>query len=688
MVNLLLINLRSRLWTPKPFSNPSSLSSLHTRSLLPHKHKPTNWNTNHSFVLSNPLLSLLEKCTSMARLKQIQSQMTVTGLILDGFALSRLVAFCAISESGSLDYCKTILNNAQNTNVFSWNVAIRGYSESVNPKEAFLLYKNMLTSGASRPDNYTYPLLLKCCARLSLIRMGHELLGHALQLGFDSDIFVHNAVIHLLMSFGELEVAHKVFVESSVRDLVSWNSLINGYVRSGKAHDALRIYREMEAQGIQPDEVTMIGVVSSCSQLEDLNLGREFHQYILENKLNFTVPLANALIDMYVKCGNLGAAKVLFDNMEKKTMVSWTTMIVGFVKFGHLEVARRLFDEMPEKDVVPWNAMIGGYVQAKHCKEALALFHEMQARNIKPDEVTMVSCLSACSQLGALDVGIWIHHYIEKHKLSLNVAVGTALVDMYAKCGNITKALQVFQEIPGRNSLTWTAIIGGLALHGNAHDAISHFLAMIDIGLMPDEVTFLGLLSACCHGGLVQEGRKFFTQMTTRFNLSPKLKHYSCMVDLFGRAGLLDEAEEIIGSMPMEADAVVWGSLFFACRIHGNVDMGERAAKNLLELDPHDSGIYVLLANMYGEARMWEKARKVRKMMTDRGVDKTPGCSSIEVNGSVFEFIIRDKSHPQSEQIFECIDQLTRQLELVECIPGILPLGDNFLFGSESCKQI
>ncbi|CAL5426165.1 unnamed protein product [Camellia sinensis] len=688
MVNLLLINLRSRLWTPKPFSNPSSLSSIHTRSLLPHKHKPTNWNTNHSFVLSNPLLSLLEKCTSMARLKQIQSQMTVTGLILDGFALSRLVAFCAISESGSLDYCKTILNNAQNTNVFSWNVAIRGYSESVNPKEAFLLYKNMLTSGASRPDNYTYPLLLKCCARLSLIRMGHELLGHALQLGFDSDIFVHNAVIHLLMSFGELEVAHKVFVESSVRDLVSWNSLINGYVRSGKAHDALRIYREMEAQGIQPDEVTMIGVVSSCSQLEDLNLGREFHQYILENKLNFTVPLANALIDMYVKCGNLGAAKVLFDNMEKKTMVSWTTMIVGFVKFGHLEVARRLFDEMPEKDVVPWNAMIGGYVQAKHCKEALALFHEMQARNIKPDEVTMVSCLSACSQLGALDVGIWIHHYIEKHKLSLNVAVGTALVDMYAKCGNITKALQVFQEIPGRNSLTWTAIIGGLALHGNAHDAISHFLEMIDIGLMPDEVTFLGLLSACCHGGLVQEGRKFFTQMTTRFNLSPKLKHYSCMVDLFGRAGLLDEAEEIIGSMPMEADAVVWGSLFFACRIHGNVDMGERAAKNLLELDPHDSGIYVLLANMYGEARMWEKARKVRKMMTDRGVDKTPGCSSIEVNGSVFEFIIRDKSHPQSEQIFECIDQLTRQLELVECIPGILPLGDNFLFGICSVRQM
>ncbi|GFZ20682.1 similar to SLOW GROWTH 1 [Actinidia rufa] len=539
----------------------------------------------------------------MTQLKQIQAQMTVTGLISDGFASSRLIAFCAISESGNLDYCKKILNTAQNVNLFSWNVAIRGYSESKNPKEAVLLYKNMLRICGFNPDNYTYPLLLKSCARLSLTWMGHEILGHVLQLGFDSDIFVHNAVIHMLVSCGELEVAYKVFGESSVRDLVSWNSLINGFVRCGKAHEALKIYREMEAEGIQPDE------------------------------------------DML----NLGIWKLL----------------VGF------------FDEMPEKDVVPWNAMIGGYIQAKRCKDALALFHEMQARNLKPDEVTMVNCLSACSQLGALDVGIWLHHYIEKHKLSLTVALGTALVDMYAKCGNIAKALQFFHEIPRRNSLTWTAIIGGLALHGNARDAISYFSEMIDIGLMPDEVTFLGLLSACCHGGLVEEGRNFFAQMKSRFNLYPNLKHYSCMVDLLGRAGLLDEAEELIRSMPIEADAVVLASLFFSCRIHRNVDMGERAAKKLFELDPHDSGSYVLLANMYEEARMWGEAGKVRKMMRDRGVEKTPGCSSIEVNGSVSEFIVRDKSHPQSEHIFECLDRLTRQLELVEYVPcgcGVLKL--------------
>lgn len=607
--------------------------------------------------------------------------MIITGLISDGLAASRLVAFCAISESGNLDYCKEILRSTPNSKVFSWNVAIRGYLDTENPKEVFFLYKQMLRSNGLRPDNYTYPLLLKSCSRLLWIWMGHELLGHVYQLGFDSDIFVHNATIHMLVSCGELDVAHKVFAESCVRDLVSWNSLINGYVRSGKVHEALRIYREMETGRIEPDEVTMIGVISSCAQLEDLNLGREFHRCIEEKGLNLTIPLANALMDMYVKCGNLEAAEGLFDKMEKRTVVSWTTMVVGYAKFGFLDIAKSLFDEMPQKDVVPWNAMIGGYVQANRSKEALALFHKMQAMNVKPNEVTMVSCLSACSQLGALDVGIWVHRYIEKHKLSVNVTLGTALVDMYAKCGNVAKALQVFNEMPGRNSLTWTSIIGGLATHGNAHDAISHFSQMIDHGLVPDEVTFLGVLSACCHGGLVEEGRKFFNQMNSTFNLPPKLKHYSCMVDLLGRAGLLEEAEQIIKNMPIEADAVVWGALFFACRVHGNVEMGERAALKLLELDPLDSGIYVLLANMYGEAKMWEKAGEVRKMMRERQLDKTPGCSSIEVDGNVYEFIVRDKSHPRANHIFECLTQLTRQLKLVEYVyPSV---EDNILFGSE-----
>nr|XP_043612590.1 pentatricopeptide repeat-containing protein At2g22410, mitochondrial [Erigeron canadensis] len=649
--------------THKPPPYPILTFSYTTRSLLPHKDEPINWNTTHSFILSNPLLSLLEKCKSTTQVKQIQTQMIITGLILDGLAASRLVAFCALSESKNLDYCKRILNNLRSPNVFSWNVMIRGYCTSEKPEESLLLYMEILRRGnVLRPDNHTYPLLLKCCAKLSLIRMGFSVIGHVIHLGFQSDMYVNNAVIHLLVSCGELYEAHKVFNESCVRDLVSWNSIINGYVRNGKPSEALKLYEQMEEKGITPDEVTMIGMISSCAQLENLNLGRKLHQCIEENRIKMTVPLANALMDMYVKCGNIGVAKSLFHKMTRKTIVSWTTMIVGYGKNGHIDVAKKLFMEMPEKNVVSCNAMIGVYIQAKYFEDALATFHEMQGMKIQPDEVTMLYCLSACSQLGALDVGIWVHQYITKHNMSINVALGTALVDMYAKCGNIGKAFEVFNEIPNRNSLTWTAIINGLANHGLAHDAISHFWEMINIGLTPDEITFLGVLSACCHGGLVNEGRKIFSQMTSVFNIVPKSKHYSCMVDLLGRAGLLKEAEELIKTMPIKADEIVWGALFFACRIHGDVEMGERAAFKLLELDPTDSGTYVLLAGMYREAKMFEKSMEVRKLMRVRGVGKTPGCSAIEVNGNVFQFIIRDKSHPQHQEISELLVQLTKQL--------------------------
>lgn len=618
----------------------------------------------------------------MSHLKQIQCKMTTTGLILDGLASSRLVAFCALSDAGDLGHCYRILKFVPNHKPFSWNVAIKRCSESESPDEAFLLYREMLIHGGSRPDNYTYPLLFKSCARLSLDSVGFQVLGHVMKMGFGLDVFVVNGMVHMLVSCGDLWEARKVFDESPVRDLVTWNSLINGYAHCGMARDALDLYDEMVEEGVLPDEVTMIGLVSSCAQLEDLSSGEKFHLYIQSNKLSMTAPLCNALMDMYVKCGNLEEAQVLFDNMAKKTMVSWTTVLLGYAKFGSLDAARKLFNEMPEKDVIPWNAMIGAYAQAGQGKEALAIFSEMQTSNVTPDEVTMVNCLSACSQLGALDFGVWIHRYIKTNKLCLNVALGTALVDMYVKCANIEKALHVFHQMSVKNALTWTVIIGGLALHGNAREAISYFSKMVETGLVPDEVMYLGVLSACCHGGLVDEGRSYFSEMNSKYKLAPKLKHYSCMVDLLGRVGQLNEAEALIKSMPIEPDAVVWGALFFACRMHGNLLMGEKAALKLLELDPGDSGIYVLLANMYGDASMWEQAKKVRRMMIQRGVEKTPGCSAIEVNGIINEFIVRDKSHPRSEEIYGCLIRLTKQMELIENIWSIQPVVWDFSFSS------
>ncbi|RRT48671.1 hypothetical protein B296_00038683 [Ensete ventricosum] len=655
-----------RLPPPIP-SLPRCLRLLHAhaglrRPLTPlHRHgRNSSGPNNASSILTHPLLCLLPRCSTLHHLKQIQAQMVLSGLISDTLAASRLLASCL--DPPHLSHAAIVLANLDNPDTFCWNIAVRGFADNGNLVASALLYKSMLRTNA-RPDNYTYPVLFKVCGRMLDQRLGIMIFGHALQLGFDTDVYVVNSSICMFAMSGRLAYARNLFDQSPVRDLVTWNTLINAYVQCGFPREALELLQEMEVKNIISDEVTMIGAVACSAQMEDLELGRKFHRNIEELGIERTVPLMNALIDMYVKCGSLEPARTLFDSLEKRSIVSWTTMIMGYAKFGYLDVARKLFDEMPEKDVVPWNALINGYVQCKRGWEAIALFHEMQASDMKPDEITMVGVLSACSQLGALEIGIWVHRYIKKHQLYFNVALGTALVDMYAKCGNIDKSLQVFRDIPERNSLTWTAIICGLASHGHATDAISLFLRMTSIRLQPDEITFLGVLSACCHAGLVDEGRMFFTQMTSKYNILPKLKHYSCMVDLLGRAGLLREAEELVMSMPIEPDAAVWGALFFACRIHGNVSMGEWAALQLIKLDPQDSGIYVLLANMYVESNMKDKADKVREMMRDIGLEKTPGCSSIEVNGVIHEFLVRDQTHEEQEKIYGCLMQLTKQMK-------------------------
>ncbi|KAK3157482.1 hypothetical protein QOZ80_2AG0123100 [Eleusine coracana subsp. coracana] len=538
------------------------------------------------------------------------------------------------------------------------------------------LYRSLLRSGSARPDHLTFPFLLKACSRMRDPSCGAAVLGHVRRFGFGADLFVLNAAMHFLAVSGSMLHARRLFDESPVRDVVSWNTLIGGYVRRGFPREALELFwRMVEDASVKPDEVTMIGAVSGCAQLQDLVLGKRLHGYVDSNGVKCTVKLMNAVMDMYVKCGSLELAKSVFERIDKKTIVSWTTMLVGLMRLGTMEDAQKLFDDMPERDVFPWNALMTGYVQSKRGKEAIALFHEMQEAKVDPNEITMVNLLSACSQLGALEMGMWVHHYIDRYRLSVSVALGTSLVDMYAKCGNIKKAICLFKEIPEKNALTWTAMICGLANHGYADEAIEHFQRMIELGLQPDEITFIGVLSACCHAGLVEEGRKFFSLMSSNYHLERKMKHYSCMIDLLGRAGHLDEAEQLVNSMPMDPDAVVWGALFFACRMHGNITLGEKAAMKLVELDPSDSGIYVLLATMYAEANMRKKADKVRAMMRQLGVEKVPGCSCIELNGVVHEFIVKDKSHADTGAIYDCLHEITLQMRCAASTFDISAIG-------------
>ncbi|KAJ6966062.1 pentatricopeptide repeat-containing protein [Populus alba x Populus x berolinensis] len=320
--------------------------------------------------------------------------------------------------------------------------------------------------------------------------------------------------------------------------------------------------------------------------------------------------------------------------------------------------AHQIFSHMPNKNVRSWTSMISGFVQCGKPKEAIDLFMKLEDEAVRPNEVTVVSVLAACADLGDLDLGRSVHEYSTKSGFERNVHVCNTLIDMYVKCGCLENARRVFYEMEERTVVSWSAMIAGLAMHGQAEEALCLFSEMIKLGVKPNGVTFIGLLHACSHMGLIDEGRRFFASMTADYGVIPQIEHYGCVVDLFSRAGLLEEAREFILSMPIKPNGVVWGALLGGCKVHKNIDLAEEAIKHLSELDPLNDGYYVVISNIYAEAERWEDAARVRKLMKDRGVKKTSGWSSITVNGVVHEFVAGDQTHPQAEDICKIWDKL------------------------------
>lgn len=306
--------------------------------------------------------------------------------------------------------------------------------------------------------------------------------------------------------------------------------------------------------------------------------------------------------------------------------------------------------------------MIDGYLRMNHFIGALALFREMQMSNVKPDEFTMVSILTACAHLGALELGEWVKTYIDKNSIKNDTFVGNALIDMYFKCGNVGKAKKVFKEMHHKDKFTWTAMIVGLAINGHGEEALAMFSNMIEASITPDEITYIGVLCACTHAGMVEKGQSFFISMTMQHGIKPNVTHYGCMVDLLGRAGRLEEAHEVIVNMPVKPNSIVWGSPLGACRVHKNVQLADMAAKQILELEPENGAVYVLLCNIYAASKKWENLCQVRKLMMERGIKKTPGCSLMELNGNVYEFVAGDQSHPQSKEIYAKLENMMQDL--------------------------
>ncbi|KAG6517565.1 pentatricopeptide repeat-containing protein At1g59720, chloroplastic/mitochondrial-like [Zingiber officinale] len=482
-------------------------------------------------LLEDAIAALIQRCPDMRTLRQIHAHCLKFPISSSLFAISKVLAFSALSPSGDIAYARRLFAQIPNPNLFCWNTLIRGCSLLPHPSaEPISIYKQMLRAGTPRPNTFTLAFLLKACSLLSAFLEGLQLHCHAFKYGLHASPFVQTA-----------------------------------------------------------------------------------------------------LLNLYTKCENIPSA-------------------------------RAVFDEIPQRNLFSWSAMIGGYARVGLVNQALQLFREMQEAGVVPDEVTMASVISACAKAGALDLGRWLHVFIDRKGIVLDLELSTALIDMYAKCGEIHKAREVFDGMPVRDTMAWSSMIVGLAIHGHVRDALQLFSAMMDSKVAPNHVTFVGVLSACAHSGLVSDGRRYWSTMR-HMGIEPLMEHYGCMVDLLCRAGHVEEAFSFVKDMPIVPNSVIWRTLLAGCKNTRTSDeVVETAAEKLLEMGPLNAENYVLLSNLYATRCEWDKVSQMRRKMKELGAKVVPGCSSTEIDGFVHEFTVADDTHPEIQMIREALRDITERV--------------------------
>ncbi|XP_047962645.1 pentatricopeptide repeat-containing protein At2g20540-like [Salvia hispanica] len=508
--------------------------------------------------------------------------------------------------------------------------------------------------------------LLEKCRSLTQLKQAHAL---AVTCGLATNTFALSRILAFCSnpSHGALDYGYKIFNQIENPTICICNTMIKGFLLKDESFRALQVHRLILRHGLLPDNYTLPYTLKACANMKSLNLGGSVHGQSL--KLGFPSDnfVGNSLIAMYSAVGEMGAARLVFEEISLKCVVSWTVLISGYAKGGDVYSARLVFDEAPLKDRGIWGAMIAGYVQNNCFKEGLKLFRLMQLSGIKPDEASLVSMLCACAHLGCLEIGKWIHRYVEKVGMSLGLKLGTALIDMYSKCGCLDLAEKVFDEMHKRDVICWNTMISGYAMNGDGGSAVKMFDEMRRLGVEPDSVTFISLFMACSYSNMAEEGLRLLHEMADVCKIEPGPEHYGCIVDLLTRARLIEEANAIVQRMPVTGssseEAIAWRALLSGCCSHGRVDLAEAAAERLVELERH-SGAYVLLANAYAAAGRHEEARRIRKMMRKRGVEKTPGCSSVEIDSSVHEFVAGEKTHSRMDEISAILEVIKKHLEI------------------------
>ncbi|XP_031492323.1 putative pentatricopeptide repeat-containing protein At3g49142 [Nymphaea colorata] len=564
---------------------------------------------------------------------------------------------------------------------------LRSFSATVVPQKLSTRSPVYRTDHAERCDQ----ILDECSSRRAIEQTHSQIIvGH-----LAGDVSIAIKLVRAYARAGVIAYAHKVFDEVPEGNTVLCNVLIRGYCNNHLYADAVSVYLEMQNRGVSPDKYTFPCVFKASSGLGSLRLGLQLHVVLIKYGLDSNIFVGNALVAVYAKCNDLISARQMFVEMPRRDVVSWNSIIAGYAQNGcfdealklckemgmqkvkpdagtmasilpalthaksdGIQLVREMFDRMTCKGLISWNAMIAVYVNNGMASDALELFSKMEDEGALPDAVTLATVLPACGDLSALEQGKHIHEYVLRNKIGPNLFLDNALVDMYAKCGSLSAAREVFDGMTGRDVVSWTAMISAYGTHGRGRDALDVFSEMLHSGIKPDQIAFVSVLSACSHAGLLNEGRYYFDCMTREYQITPLIEHYVCMVDLLGRAGKLDEAYDFIKQMPTGPNERVWGALLGACRVYSNITLGVVAADHLFRLVPEQAGYYVLLSNMYASAGRWQDVLAVRSLMKGRGIKKLPGFSSVELDDKVHSFFVGDTSHPQTLKIYAKLEEL------------------------------
>nr|GLL41307.1 pentatricopeptide repeat-containing protein At4g33990 [Ipomoea trifida] len=580
---------------------------------------------------------ILKACHNILDGIRIHCWVSKLGLEWDVFVAASLVhMYCRFK---SFEDALMIFNDMPFRDMGCWNALISGFCQNGNAAGALTMLDKM-RSVEIKMDKVTVATVLPICAQMNDILCGVLIHLYIIKHGLEWDIIVSNALINLYAKFGELGHAEKVFNQMVIRDIITWNSMIAAYEQNNHPDKALACFLAMQLNGFRPDLLTLVSLASSIAQTKNFRYSIAIHGFILRRCwILDDVVLGNAVVDMYAK-------------------------------LGYIDYAREVFNKVPFKDVVSWNTIITGYAQNGLASEAIEVYSMMkECEGIAPNQGTWVSILTAYAHLGSLREGMRTHGQVFKVGLHLDVFVGTCLIDLYGKCGRLGDAMSLFYEIPKESPVPWNAMISCQGVNGLGVASIQLFRDMLDCGVKPDNVTFLSLLAACSHSGLIDEGKWYFHVMQQEFGIMPSLKHYGCMVDLFARAGQLEMAYNFIKRMPLPPDASVWGALLSACRVHGNVELGKLASDNLFLVDSENVGYYVLLSNMYANSGKWERVDEVRSLAKVRGLKKTPGWSSIEMRNKIEVFYTGNQFHPQSKEINEELENLTAKMKTLGYIP-------------------